>query len=62
MGCLKLFVLDEQRKERAKEVRIDSKNPYRVSACSCPCWAFIKKGNSVILDDDIEVDGSWNID
>lgn len=62
MGCLKLSVLEEQKKEEKNKLKVYSPNTKKVSACSCPCWAFIRKGASVIVDDDIQVTASWNID
>jgi len=62
MGALKLSVIEEQNKELKNHMRVAAKagKPYRVSNCDCPCWCFIKQGE--ILMDDVEVDGSWNID
>ena len=43
MGCLKLSVLDEQRKERAKEVRIDSKKSLSRIRMFLPLLGFHQK-------------------
>jgi len=58
MGALKLTVLEE-REKRAK-LRVSSVNGVRkISACSCPCYAFRKEG---VITMDVSVDASWNID
>lgn len=61
MGVLKLSVLEEQRKAQSKKLRLVTKNgkKYHVSACSCPCECFVKKGE---IRMDIGEDASWNID
>ena len=62
MGVLKLSILDEQNKKYKAKMKIAAKNgnAYNVGNCSCPCWAFIKKGEVVM--DDIRSTASWNID
>lgn len=63
MGVLKLSILEEQIKEENKNVKKITKitKPNHVGACDCPCWAFIRKGQTVACDD-IASTASWNID
>ena len=46
MGVLKLSILDEQSKQYKVKMKIASREGISlpVGNCSCPCWAFIKKG------------------
>lgn len=62
MGVLKLSVLDEQNQKHKAKMKIASKDGrmYEVNNCSCPCWAFIKKGE--VRMDEIQATASWNID
>ena len=62
MGVLKLSVLDEQSKKNNAKMKIAAKDGRMqdVSNCSCPCWAFIKKGE--VRMDEIQSTASWNID
>ena len=62
MGVLKLSILDEQNKQHKAKMKIAIKDgqSYHVGNCSCPCWAFIKKGEVVM--DDVRSTASWNID
>lgn len=61
MGALKLSVLDEQNKAQRTKMRVLSKKNkhYTISACSCPCECFVKKGE---IRMDIGETASWNID
>lgn len=63
MGVLKLHILDEQVKEEKNRVKklIKTDKPNHIGACDCPCWAFIRKGESVVCED-IASTASWNID
>ena len=61
MGVLKLSILDEQYKaQREKKLRVlKNGKRYHVSACSCPCECFVKKGE---IRMDIGETASSNID
>ena len=52
MGVLKLSILEEQIKEENKNVKKITKitKPNHVGACDCPCWAFIRKGQTVACE------------
>lgn len=59
MGVLKLSILEETQK--SEQLEQSKKDEFiKISACSCPCWAFIKEGQIVM--DEIQVTASWNID
>lgn len=62
MGVLKLSILAEQQKNYKAKMKIAVKDGvfYEVGNCSCPCWAFIKKGEVVM--DEVQSTASWNID
>jgi hypothetical protein len=62
MGVLKLSILDEQNKKHKAKMKVSAEcgKSYGVGNCSCPCWAFIKKGEVVM--DDVQSAASWNID
>lgn len=64
MGVLKLSVIEEQLKEQRAKLKLQKKNKEKhISNCSCPCWAFVHKGEVVDYDDDdVASAGSWNID
>ncbi len=61
MGVLKLSVIEDRNKKMRKKLHVISKEgkSIRISACSCPCECFIKKGDII---NDIGQDASWNID
>lgn len=58
MGALKLTVLEKREKSlRLSSSSVNGKG--KISACSCPCYAFRKEG---VITMDVKVDASWNID
>ena len=63
MGILKLSVIEAEEKKLKENFRRikNSKNPYHISACDCPCWAFIRKGEKIVCED-VASTASWNID
>jgi len=63
MGALKLSIIESEEKRLKERIRIikNGKNIYHISACDCPCWAFIHKGEKNICND-IASTASWNID
>ena len=64
MGVLKLSVIEEQLKEQRAKLKLQQiKKKKHIGNCSCPCWAFLHKGEVVDYDDDdVASAGSWNID
>lgn len=64
MGVLKLSVIEEHLKEQRTKLRhLKKSEGTHVGNCSCPCWAFLHKGEIVNYDDDdVASAGSWNID
>ena len=53
MGVLKLSVIEEQLKEQRAKLKLQQMNEEKhIGNCSCPCWAFLHKGEVVDYDDD----------
>lgn len=62
MGVLKLSVIEEQLKEHRAKLRPSKKSHATyVGNCSCPCWAFLNKGE-IVGYNDVASASSWNID
>ncbi len=61
-AALKLVNLEKDRQIKDKKVKmkIYSIKGVKIGACSCPCYAFRKKGE--ISMDNEEATASWNID